>query len=70
MYHQTAMCWASKEGHGDVVEELLLAGGDISYVDSKGQTLLHLAVRSVFIWDWVIAHLRKGMHGQRSALEE
>ena len=26
IYHQTAICWASKEGHRDAVEELLLAG--------------------------------------------
>ena len=46
MYHQTGTCWASKEGHKDVIEEFLLAVGDISYVDPKGQTMLHLAVRS------------------------
>lgn len=44
--HQTAICWASKEVHKDAVEELLLGGGDISYLDSKVQTLLHLAVRN------------------------
>lgn len=26
MYHPTAICWASKEGHEDAVKELLLAG--------------------------------------------
>jgi ankyrin repeat protein len=60
--HQTAIYWVSKEGHKDAVEELLLVGGDISYLDSKGQTLLYLAVRSGSE-EMVALLLAKGMAG-------
>jgi hypothetical protein len=45
-YQQMALHWASVGGHAEVSAELLSHGADISPVNEKVQTFLHLAVQS------------------------